>query len=139
MANNARCYPPFIFYGCTAWGPWIRGFIIDQGGIGSAPWLALTPKQYNTGGKTRLGRISKHGDRYLRTLLVHGARSMLLLNCKKSDRKRRWAKAVKTRKPWNRVAVALTDKHARILWVMLARGETYRPSRVAPAPSEAPA
>jgi transposase len=104
-----------------------------------APWLALTPKQYSTGGKTRLGRISKHGDRYLRTLLVHGAHSMLLLNWKKSDRKRCWAEALKTRKPWNRVAVALTDKHARILWVMLARGKTYRPSRVPPAPSEAPA
>ena len=80
-----------------------------------------------------MDRISKQGDRYLRTLLVHGARSMLLLNWKKSDRKRRWAETLKTRKPWNKVAVALADKHARILWVMLARGETYRPNAPTPA------
>ena len=98
-----------------------------------AAWLGLTPKQYSTGGKTRLGRISKRGDRYLRPLLVHGARSMLLLTGRKSDRKSRWAEELKNRKPWNKVAVALAAKHARILWVMLARGETYRPNAPTPA------
>ncbi|MGH8644129.1 MAG: IS110 family transposase, partial [Gammaproteobacteria bacterium] len=92
-----------------------------------AAWLGLTPRQYSTGGKTRLGRISKRGDRYLRTLLVHGARSMLLLTAKKLDRKSRWAEGLKARKPWNKVAVALAAKHARILWAMLARGDIYRP------------
>jgi Transposase IS116/IS110/IS902 family len=68
--------------------------LLIKAGSGALLWLALTPKQYSTGGKTRLGQISKHGDRYLRTLLVHGAHSMLLLNWKKSDRKRRWAEAL---------------------------------------------
>jgi transposase len=100
----------------------------------------LDPQTIQHGRQDPFGpELSKHGDRYLRTLLVHGAHSMLLLNWKKSDRKRRWAEALKMRKPWNKVAVALADKHARILWVMLARGETYHPSRATLAPSEAPA
>lgn len=104
-----------------------------------AAWLGLTPRQYSTGGKTRLGRISKRGDRYLRTLLVHGARSMLLLTAKKLDRKSRWAEGLKARKPWNKVAVALAAKHARILWAMLARGEIYRPNAATSACTQAPA
>ena len=91
-----------------------------------ASWLGLTPREYSTGGKTRLGRISKRGDRYLRTLLVHGARSELMLTHKRSDTKSRWAEYLKTNKSWNKAAVALANKHARIIWSLLAREETYR-------------
>jgi transposase len=91
-----------------------------------AAWLGLTPGQYSSGGKTRLGRISKRGDGYLRTLLIHGARAVLRLTDKRTDRKSRWAEAVKQRRGNNIAAIALAGKHARILWALLARGTEYR-------------
>lgn len=91
-----------------------------------ASWLGLTPREYSTGGKTRLGRISKRGDRYLRTLLVHGARSELMLTHNRSDAKSCWAEHLKSSKSWNKTAVALANKHARIIWSLLAREENYR-------------
>jgi len=90
-----------------------------------AAWLGLTPREYSTGGKPRLGRISKRGDVYLRTLLVHGTRSELMLTHKRSDAKSRWAEYLKLNKSWNKAAVALANKHARIIWALLTRNETY--------------
>jgi len=90
-----------------------------------ASWLGLTPREYSTGGKPRLGRISKRGDVYLRTLLVHGARSELMLTHKRNDAKSRWAEYLKLNKSWNKAAVALANKHARIIWALLAKNETY--------------
>ncbi len=98
-----------------------------------------SPPALDTATARALPRISKREDRYLRTLLVHGARSMLLLTAKKLDRKSRWAEGLKARKPWNKVAVALAAKHARILWAMLARGEIYRPNAATSACTQAPA
>jgi transposase len=92
-----------------------------------AAWLGLTPRQYSTGGKPRLGRISKRGDRYLRTLLIHGARTELMHTAKRDDRKSRWAENLKQSKSWNKTAVALANKHARIIWSMLARDQQYTP------------
>lgn len=92
-----------------------------------AAWLGLTPREYSTGGKTRLGRISKQGDVYLRTLLVHGARTELNLTSRREDAKSRWAEYIKANKPWNKSAVALANKHARIIWALLAKGEEYQP------------
>jgi transposase len=86
-----------------------------------AAWLGLTPRQYSTGGTPRLGRISKRGDVYLRTLLVHGARSELRCTPRRNDPKSHWAEALKRTKPWNKAAVALANKHARIAWALLAR------------------
>lgn len=83
-------------------------------------WLGLTPRQYSTGGKPRLGRISKRGDPYLRTLLVHGARSELMHTARRQDAKSLWAESLKERKSWNKAAVALANKHARIAWAVLA-------------------
>lgn len=91
-----------------------------------AAWLGLTPRQSSSGGKTRLGGISKRGNVYLRTLLVHGARSVLQLTESRSDRKSQWVEAVKKRRGDNIAAIALAAKHARILWAMLVRGETYQ-------------
>jgi transposase len=86
-----------------------------------AAWIGLTPKQNTTGGKLRLGRISKRGDVYLRTLLVHGARSELRLTPRRADHKSRWAESLKKTKSWNKTAVALANKHARIAWALLAK------------------
>ncbi len=91
-----------------------------------AAWLGLVPKQHSTGGKTVLGRITKQGNVYLRTLLIHGARAVLQSSATRTDRKSRWVEAVRQRRGHNIAAVALAAKHARILWALLARGEAYQ-------------
>lgn len=91
-----------------------------------AAWLGLTPRQHSSGGKARLGGISKRGDVYLRTLLVHGARSALLQSARRSDEKSRWASALKARSGNNVAACALAAKNARIIWALLARDQEYR-------------
>jgi transposase len=88
-----------------------------------AAWLGLVPKQDSTGGKTRLLGISKRGDAYLRTLLVHGARSAMRLTAKRSDSKSRWVEQLRKRRGENIAAVALAAKHARILWALMVNGE----------------
>ena len=89
-------------------------------------WLGLTPRQHSSGGKARLGGISKRGDVYLRTLLIHGSRSVLLRTASRTDAKSRWVEALKARSNQNVAAVALAAKHARIIWAMLARNQAYR-------------
>jgi transposase len=89
--------------------------------------LGLTPRQDSSGGTTRLGPITKQGDRYLRTLLIHGARAYLRFVERKSDGKSAWARRLKERRHVNVAAVALAAKHARIAWAMLAQGTEYRP------------
>ena len=90
-----------------------------------ATWLGLTPRQHSTGGKQRLGVMTKHGDVYLRTLLIHGARAVLRVTPKQRDAKSRWAESLRRRRPDNVVAVALAAKHARISWALLARDKDY--------------
>jgi transposase len=91
-----------------------------------AAFLGLVPRQSSSGGKARLGRISKMGDRYLRTLLVVGATAVLRHATAKGSPSRLWAKDLLTRKPFKLVAVALANKTARIAWAIMARGEAYR-------------
>jgi len=91
-----------------------------------AAWLGLVPKQYSSGGKTKLGGITKRGDRYLRKLLVHGARTVLLMSSKGKGRHRVWIESLRERRPDNVVAVAMAAKQARMAWaVMMGR---YQPS-----------
>lgn len=92
----------------------------------AAAWLGLVPRQHSSGGKERLLGISKHGDKYLRKLLVHGARSVLI-NCeKKTDKRSLWIADKKKRCGINKAAVALANKNARIIWAIMATGECYR-------------
>ena len=93
-----------------------------------AAWLGLVPRQHSTGGTQRLGRITKRGDTYLRTLLVHGARSELRFTARRTDHKSTWAESLKQAKSWNKAAVALANKHARIAWTLLAKDQSYRPA-----------
>jgi transposase len=93
-----------------------------------AAWLGLTPRQHSTGGKQRLGAMTKHGDVYLRTLLIHGARAVLRVSANRSDAKSRWAQSLRRRRPDNVAAVALAAKHARISWALLARAQEYQPA-----------
>lgn len=93
-----------------------------------AAWLGLVPGQHSTGGKTVLQGISKRGDTYLRTLYIHGARSVLQHSGNKTDRFSRWAQAVQARRGYNKACVAVANKLARMSWVIMAKGERYRPA-----------
>lgn len=97
-----------------------------QHGRQFAAWLGLVPRQPSSGGKTVLGRITKQGNVYLRTLLIHGARAVLQSSARRTDRKSRWVEAVRRRRGNNIAAVALAAKHARILWALLAHGQEYQ-------------
>lgn len=91
-----------------------------------AAWLGLTPRIQASGGKERIGRISKGGDRYLRTLLIHGARAVVGTMFRKNVKPRPWLAALVGRRPVNIAATAVAHKTARALWAMLTRAETYR-------------
>lgn len=95
-----------------------------------AAWLGLTPRQHSSGGKERLGSITKQGDSYLRYLLVHGARSVVHHSKRKTDARSLWLQSMLLRRPYNVTAVAMANKVARIIWAMLTRGENYRPSKL---------
>jgi len=90
-----------------------------------AAWLGLVPRQHSTGGRPTLLGISKRGDRYLRTLLIHGARAALRGARRRSDRRSRWALATAARRGTNVAAVALANKNARTAWAVLARGSRF--------------
>ena len=92
-----------------------------------AAWLGLTPRPHSSGGKERLGGISKQGDSYVRKLLVIGATAVIRL-ARQDNPGKAWAKRLLDRKPARVVSVALANKTARIAWVVLTRGETYKPA-----------
>ena len=105
-----------------------------------ASWFGLTPKEYSSGGTRRLGRISKRGDRYLRMLLTHGARSVLQAATKAVqagravDALRQWALALQRRSNHNKATCALANKLARICYATLRDGQAY--GRPAPRPNK---
>ncbi|WP_018993104.1 IS110 family RNA-guided transposase, partial [Aromatoleum toluclasticum] len=99
-----------------------------------AAWLGLTPSQYSSGGKPKLGRITRRGDDYLRTLLVQGARSVLAATLRKHrsapaalTRLQQWIVTLNARVGYHKTLVAIANKHARQLWAVLAKGEAYNP------------
>lgn len=89
-------------------------------------WIGLVPGQHSTGGKSTLLGISKRGNAYLRTLFIHGARAVLRHSANKTDRFSLWAQALVERRGYNKACVAVANKMARIAWVIMAKGETYR-------------
>jgi transposase len=99
-----------------------------------AAWLGLTPRVTASGGKEKLGKISKAGDRYLRTLLIHGARGLVAALRRPAVVPRPWLLALVARRPVNVAATALAHKTARAVWAMLTRQEVWRaPVRTAAA------
>lgn len=93
--------------------------------------IGLTPKQHSSGGKDRLLGISKRGDGYLRTLLIHGARAVLRCSAQKTDRLSLWVNGIAQRRHPNVAATALANKTVRIAWAMLHTGTDYQPDYVA--------
>lgn len=89
-------------------------------------WIGLVPGQHSTGGKPTLLGISKRGNAYLRTLFIHGARAVLRHSANKTDRFSLWAQALLERRGHNKACVAVANKMARMAWVIMAKGETYR-------------
>jgi transposase len=96
-----------------------------------ASFLGLVPRQSGTGGKIRLGSISKRGDPYLRTLLIHGARSVMYHTKEPTT----WHRGIQARRPANVAAVALANKMARTAWAILARGQAYQKDHVSVKPA----
>ncbi len=90
-----------------------------------AAFLGLVPRQSGTGGRVKLLGISKRGDPYLRTLLIHGARSVLIQQCRAGRSPDPWLKALLMRRPKNVAIVALANKMARTIWALMAHGRAY--------------
>jgi transposase len=94
-----------------------------------AAWLGLVPRQHSTGGKERLLGMSKRGDSYLRTLLIHGARATRRWVGRKTDRRSQWIRPLSERRGTNRTAVAVANKKARIVWALLTSPQVYEPAK----------
>jgi transposase len=97
-------------------------------------WLGLVPRQDSSGGKTRLGGITKRGDVYLRSLLIQGAKSAVMTAHNRSDPISQWTAALRDRAGWQKAAVALANKNARILWAVMTKGEAFDPRHVSAKP-----
>ena len=98
-------------------------------------WLGLVPSQNSSGGKNTLGRITKRGDDYLRMLLVQGAKSAVMTAHKRRDRISQWLVQLTARVGWQKAAVALANKNARILWAVLAKGRRFDADHVSVRPN----
>jgi transposase len=91
-----------------------------------AVWFGLTPKQHASGNISKMGGITKRGDRYLRKQLIHGARAFVSRAAKSTDPLALWALKLRATKPFNKVAVAMAHRLARLIWILLSRQEHYR-------------
>lgn len=98
-------------------------------------WLGLTPRQNSSGGKSKLGGITKRGDMYLRTLLIQGAKSAVMTAQKRDDPISRWVLQLREKSGWQKAAVALANKNARILWAIMTKGCEFDPRHVSVKPT----
>jgi transposase len=99
---------------------------IFKNGREMAAFLGLVPKQHSSGGKQRLLGISKRGDRYLRCLLIHGARAAITRSKNLPAEKRGWLTSLEERRGRNRATVALANKNARVMWAMMTNQSVYQ-------------
>jgi len=131
-SQRLETIPGIGVIGATAIAATVPDPKVFGSGRGFAAWIGLVPREDSTGGKQKLGPISKRGDRYLRRILVVGACAVLRYARHKPE-KYPWLTQLLARKPFKVVAVALANKMARIAWALLAKGGTYRVPALAAA------
>ena len=131
-SQRVEAIPGIGVIGATAIVATVADPTIFRSGRDFAAWIGLVPRQDSTGGKHKLGPISKQGDRYLRRILVVGAHAVLK-RARQQPEKYPWLTQLLARKPFRLVAVALANKMARIAWALLAKGGTYRAPALAAA------
>ncbi len=124
-SRRLETIPGIGVIGATAIAATVTDPTVFKSGREFAAWIGLVPRQISSGGKERLGSISKQGDRYLRKLLVVGA-TAVLRHARAHPDKHPWLMQLLARRPAKVVAVARANKMARIAWAVLATGETYR-------------
>jgi transposase len=128
LVEGLETIPGIGLLNATAFSAMVGNFRRFKSGRKFASSLGLTPKESSSGKGRWLGSISKAGDPYLRTLLIGGARSMILAahRTKRPHRLQAWALAVEKRRGRNRAAVAVANKLARIIWAVATRGEPFK-------------
>ncbi len=126
VCQRLETIPGIGFITATALVATINDATVFRSGRQFAAWLGLVPKQNSSGGKERMGGISKMGDRYLRHLLVVGATAVVRYTRRKATTVSRWASQLLERKPARLVTVAVANKVARIVWAVMTQDETYR-------------
>ena len=131
VSQRLETIPGIGFITATAMTATVRDARAFRSGRQFAAWLGLVPRQNSSGGKDRLGAISKMGDRYLRHLLVVGATAVVRYTRRKTTAISLWANRLLQRKPARLVTVAVANKMARIIWAVMARNEDYRGTPVA--------
>jgi transposase len=131
-SRRLETIPGIGVIGATALAATVTDPSAFKSGRELAAWIGLVPRQYSTGGKQKLGGISKQGDRYLRRLLVVGA-TAVIRHARAHPEKHPWLTKLLAKMPAKKVAVALANKMARIAWAILTKGETYRAPELAAA------
>jgi transposase len=131
-SKRLETIPGIGIIGATAIAATVADPTVFRSGRDFAAWIGLVPRQDSTGGKQKLGPISKQGDRYVRRILVVGAHS-ILRRAKQNPEKYPWLTQLLARRPFKVVAVALANKMARMAWALLAHGGTYRAPELAEA------
>ena len=130
LKDNKECQRLEKIPGIGMLGATILASILGNGaafknGRHFAAFLGLTPKQHSSGGKERLLGISKGGDTYIRSILIHGARSVLLWSKRKTDKQSKWINSLLSRRGYNKTSVALANKIARIAWALIKNETSY--------------
>jgi transposase len=112
----------------------VGDFTQFKNGAQFGAWLGIVPSQNSSGGKTSLGRITKRGDEYLRTLLIQGAKAAVMSAAKRDDPISRWLVQLTARVGWQKACVAMANKNARILWAVMTREKPYDAQHVSTKP-----
>jgi transposase len=120
--------------GASALTAGVGDFNQFKGGHQFGAWLGLVPSQNSSGGKTSLGRITKRGDDYLRTLLIQGAKAALMSAGKRDDPISHWLVQLVARVGWQKACIAMANKNARILWAVMTRDQGFDPRHVSEKP-----